>query len=98
MTNTFIISERKPFVHSNTICRFTGKIDIDYKLEIEPEKIKPRASFKGSLPGQPHIIEKSMKLHEQSSSDFKCREHQVYIDVSRSLIFIRFLTLKNFKI
>ena len=64
------------------MCRFTGKIDIEYQLEAEPEKKKPRASFKGSRPGQPHVIEKSMKLHEQSSSEFKCREHLVYIDVS----------------
>ena len=64
------------------IPRFTGKIDVEYRIEAEPGKIKPRATFKGALPGQTHVIEKSMKLHEQSSQQFKCREHPVYIDVS----------------
>ncbi len=62
--------------------RFTSKIDVDYKIEAEAGKIKPRASFKGSTPGQQHVIERSMRLHEQSSNQFKCREHLVYIDVS----------------
>lgn len=62
--------------------RFTTNIDVDYKIEAEAGKIKPRASFKGSTPGQPHVIERTMKLHKQSSNQFKCREHIVYIDVS----------------
>ncbi len=63
--------------------RFTGKIDITYKIEAQTySKVKARAIFKGSLPNQPHIIEREMKLHEQTNTQFKCREHLVYIDVS----------------
>ena len=77
-----------PFHVLSSICyRFTGRPSIDYKIEAEKftgQRIS-RVYFKESNdkgPGENHILEKTMRLYDQTNPNFKCEEHLVYINVS----------------
>lgn len=69
--------------------RFRDKIELNYTLEAEKftGAVISRVAFK--VPGKDDtektdVIERTMRLNEQSKPDFKCREHIVYILVIAS--------------
>ncbi len=64
--------------------RFTEKIDLEYTIEAElfTGRQVSRVTFKGAEKDTTHIIERSIRLFEQTNPQYKCKDHDVYIKVN----------------
>ena len=68
------------FVHCPL--RFSSKLDLHYKLEAEKGKQISRVFLKGAEDDSKNMIERTVKLFEQSTGEYKCKSHLVHIVVS----------------